>query len=270
MKPITTVAGLESGTITPKTVINDTGSFDLGDGRTAPERGRRRLWPGRPLRGAHHLRRLLLLHVGYKLNQLTHNDTRSGPLQHWAEALGLGSTTGIDLPGEGAGCSQPGMAQPALPGRAQAEFARRDDGGLSAGETDRPWTVGDNVNLAVGQGDLQADPLQMAVAYAALANGGDIVQPARRHAGPGSERQGRPGHRPRSPSARRHQPSYRTSSSTRSTRRRRVRAARRTRFSANTRCRWPARRARLSTRPGGPVLVRRAGALSRIPRSSSR
>ena len=32
----------------------------------------------------------------------------------------------------------------------------------------RPWTVGDNVNLAVGQGDLQATPLQMAVAYGAI------------------------------------------------------------------------------------------------------
>jgi penicillin-binding protein 2 len=43
--------------------------------------------------------------------------------------------------------------------------------------TDRPWTLGDNVNLAVGQGDLQADPLQMAVAYAAIGNGGDVVRP---------------------------------------------------------------------------------------------
>ncbi|MBA2637366.1 MAG: hypothetical protein H0U79_03935 [Solirubrobacterales bacterium] len=41
----------------------------------------------------------------------------------------------------------------------------------------RPWTVGDNVNLAVGQGDLQASPLQMAVAYAAVANGGRVPRP---------------------------------------------------------------------------------------------
>ncbi len=33
------------------------------------------------------------------------------------------------------------------------------------------------MNLAVGQGDLQATPLQLAVAYAAVANGGDIVRP---------------------------------------------------------------------------------------------
>ena len=43
--------------------------------------------------------------------------------------------------------------------------------------TDRPWTPGDNINLAVGQGDLQADPLQMAVAYS-----DDRERRARRHA----------------------------------------------------------------------------------------
>jgi penicillin-binding protein 2 len=49
---------------------------------------------------------------------------------------------------------------------------------LSKGEiTDREWTVGDNINLAVGQGDLQANPLQMAVAYGAIANGGKVVRP---------------------------------------------------------------------------------------------
>ena len=37
--------------------------------------------------------------------------------------------------------------------------------------------MGDNVNLSVGQGDLQADPLQMAVAYAAIANGGRVLRP---------------------------------------------------------------------------------------------
>src|SRR5204863_300667 len=49
---------------------------------------------------------------------------------------------------------------------------------ISEGEvTDKPWTVGDNIGLAVGQDDLQANPLQMATAYAAIANGGDMVRP---------------------------------------------------------------------------------------------
>ena len=41
----------------------------------------------------------------------------------------------------------------------------------------RPFNLGDNVNLAVGQGDLQATPLQMAVAYSAIANGGRSCAP---------------------------------------------------------------------------------------------
>ncbi len=40
-----------------------------------------------------------------------------------------------------------------------------------------PWTVGDNINLAVGQREVQITPLQLAVAYAAIANGGTILQP---------------------------------------------------------------------------------------------
>jgi penicillin-binding protein 2 len=89
------------------------------------------------------------------------NETKEG-LQTWSSDLGIGQPTGVDLPGEAAGL---------LP---TPEW--RND--LYKQElTDRPWSVGDNINLAIGQGDLQADPLQMAVAYAAIANGGTIVRP---------------------------------------------------------------------------------------------
>jgi penicillin-binding protein 2 len=40
-----------------------------------------------------------------------------------------------------------------------------------------PWTSGDGVNLAIGQGYLLATPLQMANAYAALARGGALLAP---------------------------------------------------------------------------------------------
>ena len=39
------------------------------------------------------------------------------------------------------------------------------------------WTDGDTANLSIGQGDLSVTPLQMAVAYAAIANGGKIFWP---------------------------------------------------------------------------------------------
>jgi len=40
-----------------------------------------------------------------------------------------------------------------------------------------PWTEGQTINLAIGQGALQVSPLQLAVAYSAIANGGSVVRP---------------------------------------------------------------------------------------------
>jgi penicillin-binding protein 2 len=107
------------------------------------------------------------------------NEGEGGAIQEWARALGLGEPTGLDVGGEAPG-QVPTPAQ-----RNEAFKANTDPGGPSGeqvdigkGElTDRSWTVGDNINLAIGQGDLQADPLQMAVAYAAIANGGEVVRP---------------------------------------------------------------------------------------------
>lgn len=85
-----------------------------------------------------------------------------GMIQDTAMDLGLGEQTGIDLPAEGDGL----VPTPAWRNRLFNDKL-----------TDRPWTAGDNINFAVGQGDLQANPLQMAVAYGALANGGRVVTP---------------------------------------------------------------------------------------------
>jgi penicillin-binding protein 2 len=83
-------------------------------------------------------------------------------LQRWAHRLGIGRRTGIDLPGESSGL----LPTPKWRNELYAD-----------GETDRPWSAGDNVNLAVGQGDVQVDPLQLAVAYATVGNGGRVVTP---------------------------------------------------------------------------------------------
>jgi penicillin-binding protein 2 len=102
-----------------------------------------------------------------------------GPIQDWARRLGLGEPTGIDV-----GDDAPGRV-PTPEFRNEAFEANTDPNGpcgeevcIPKGElTDRPWAIGDNINLSVGQGDLQASPLQMAVVYAAIANGGDVVRP---------------------------------------------------------------------------------------------
>jgi penicillin-binding protein 2 len=86
--------------------------------------------------------------------------TGSLDMQRWAKLLGLGHTTGLDLPGEAGGVVP-------TPAWLRASFT-----GWA-----RSWYEGDSVNLAVGQGRLQVTPLQLAVAYAALANGGTVVRP---------------------------------------------------------------------------------------------
>ncbi len=83
-------------------------------------------------------------------------------LQDWAGKLGIGKESGLDLPGETEGL---------VPSKKW-----RDDL-FAEGNTERPWSAGDNIQLAIGQGDLQTNPLQLALAYAALANGGKIVTP---------------------------------------------------------------------------------------------
>jgi penicillin-binding protein 2 len=71
--------------------------------------------------------------------------------------FGLGHKTGIDLPEETAGL----VPTPASKKKATGEG----------------WYLGDTYNISVGQGDLRASPLQMAVATAAVANGGTVYKP---------------------------------------------------------------------------------------------
>src|SRR4051812_22223699 len=164
-KPITAVAALESGVITPDTPYTDGGSFDLGAGLVLHN-------AGNAAYGTLALRQALQVssdvffyHLGAELNSAGDGEQ----LQKWAFRLGIGRTTGIDLPGE-----QPGLL-PTPAWRDHQYKLHLKDPKLSL--VDRPWTVGDNVNLAIGQGDVVANPLQMAVAYAAIANGGYVVKP---------------------------------------------------------------------------------------------
>jgi penicillin-binding protein 2 len=156
-KLVTATAALEGGLITPGDVIYDGGSIKIGDVEF--------INAGKAVNGPVALRQALSVSSDvyfYLLGQQADSTGDGLLIQRWAHKLGIGRPTGIDLPGETEG-------RVPTPEWRNRWFKQK--------LTDRPWTVGDNVNLSVGQGDLLTNPLQMAVAYATVANGGKVVTP---------------------------------------------------------------------------------------------
>lgn len=103
-------------------------------------------------------------------------------MQDWARRFGLGALTGIDLPQEVDG-RIPDRAYRRSAWEANRKeycdrFARTREA-LFEDLCERGflWRGGDAVNMSIGQGEVEATPLQMAVAYAAIANGGKVIQP---------------------------------------------------------------------------------------------
>jgi penicillin-binding protein 2 len=91
-------------------------------------------------------------------------------IQSMAHKLGVGEQTGIDLPSEITGVI-PNRAWRARQNAAELACEKRTHRSSCGYVAEvRPWSVGDNMQLAVGQGDLLTSPLQMAVAYSTLAN----------------------------------------------------------------------------------------------------
>lgn len=78
-------------------------------------------------------------------------------LAGWATLFGLGQATGIELAGESSGL---------VPSDAWSRRARG-----------HPWYGGETISVGIGQGPILVTPLQLAVAYAALVNGGFRVTP---------------------------------------------------------------------------------------------
>ncbi len=78
-------------------------------------------------------------------------------LEKYFRFFGLGKTLGIDLPGETTGL---------VPDPQWKQQAKNEQ-----------WYTGDTYHVSIGQGDLLVTPLQLAVATAAIVNGGKIIQP---------------------------------------------------------------------------------------------
>jgi penicillin-binding protein 2 len=78
-------------------------------------------------------------------------------LARYARAFGYGARTGLDIGGESDGT---------IPDQTWKQFHKN-----------QPWFKGDTYNMAIGQGDVLATPLQVANTTNVIANGGTLYQP---------------------------------------------------------------------------------------------
>jgi penicillin-binding protein 2 len=156
-KPIVAEAAMASGLIGPSTYLSCTGSYTVGNVVFHNvEAG---------INAMMALPQALSMSCDtwfYRVGSMMYNRLRQGDLtlQKWAGRLGLGHSTGLDLPAESPGV----VPSPAWLKRTQTGWGKT-------------WYEGTSVNLSIGQGYLQITPLQLAVAYAAIANGGTVVRP---------------------------------------------------------------------------------------------
>ena len=153
-KPFTALAAMDEGIVDPSTVIQDGGKITVS-GQTFTNAGTK-------VHGPVDLERALEVSSDVYFYRLGQRMNGTEALQEWSRQFGMGQATGIDLVGESKGL---------LPTPAWRNALYRN------GDTDRPWAVGDNIQLSIGQGDLQANPLQIALGYMALGNGGTVFRP---------------------------------------------------------------------------------------------
>ena len=156
-----------TGARDPNQSVNDPGYFELENCE-----GRCRFFnAGEAPHGSVDMRRAITVSSNVYFfgvgSLFAYNDEQFGsrPMQDTAESFGFGEPTGVPLPLEYGGLV------------VDAEFKQqRHEENPEAFPYGR-WEVGDDLNLAIGQGDFEVTPLQLSNAYATMGNGGTLYSP---------------------------------------------------------------------------------------------
>ena len=146
-KVVTAAAGMQSGTFAPDSTLMTYAAINLG-GHLFHEHG-----SGYGVLG---FRDALMVSSNTFFYQV---GLRTGPeaIAKWGKQLGIGEITQLGLDGESHGMIP-------IPAEKEKKFGE-------------PWYGGDTVSMSIGQGLVQTTPVELAVVYAAIANGGYRVKP---------------------------------------------------------------------------------------------
>lgn len=170
-KPITAMAALEGGFLSPEEGLGSGQCIDVG--------GEQFCNAGHADYGAVGLVEALKVSSDTYFFEVGERANRYGNvIQQMAHKLGVGQETGIEVPEIEGLVPTPAWRERIDHLQEACEHdPKQPKGGCHYVSEIRPWSVGDDMHLAVGQGDLQTSPLQMAVAYSTLVNaylnGGD-------------------------------------------------------------------------------------------------
>ena len=146
-KMITAIAGLETGVITPKEQMYDTGIYKKYGEEW-------KCWYYTDYHRGHgyvNVTQALQHSCNYFFYE-TGDRAGIDAIAKYALHFGLGKKTGIELPSELSGT-------------------------VASKENKKQWNPGDTLNAAIGQGDNNYTPMQIARYLSAIANGGTVVKP---------------------------------------------------------------------------------------------
>ncbi len=169
-KLISATAQMQTGVLSPSTLINDTGTYKV-PGCLQGYHGC--LFHDDERSGAGLVNLPLALtkssdYYFYNLGYLFWSQTGKygeTPIQNVAHLYGLDQYTNIDLPDEGQGRVDSPSVRRSLHAQAPKAFPNVS------------WYTGDNIEMAFGQGTTAITPLELANAYATFANGGTRYTP---------------------------------------------------------------------------------------------